>query len=108
YTRGFRAGGISQLSSDPGEASLQPFEPEYSNNVEVGSKNMLWNQRLQLNLAAFYSRVSNAQVPTLILPDAITMTQNTGRMESLGIELEATARVVRNLTLWGNAAFTHA
>ncbi len=108
YTRGFRAGGISQLSSDPSEASLRPFEPEYSNNVEVGSKNIWWNQRLQLNLAAFYSRVNDAQVPVLILPDAITMTQNTGRMESMGIELEATARIVSNLTLWGNAAFTHA
>ena len=108
YTRGFRAGGISQLSSDPGEASLRPFDPEYSNNIEVGTKNMLWGQRLQINLAAFYSRVNDAQVPTLILPDAITMTQNTGRMESMGIELEATARVARNLTLRGNGAFTHA
>lgn len=108
YTRGFRAGGISQLSSDPSEGSLRPFDPEYSNNVEVGSKNMLWNQRLQLNLAAFYSRVNDAQVPTLILPDAITVTENTGRMESMGIELEATTRAARNLTLWGNAAFTHA
>lgn len=108
YTRGFRAGGISQLSSDPGEASLRAFDPEYSDNVEVGAKNLFWNQRLQLNLAAFYSRVSDAQVPTLVLPDAITVTENTGRMESMGIELEATARAARNLTLWGNAAFTHA
>ena len=108
YSRGFRAGGISQLSSDPGEASLQAFNPEYSNNWEVGSKNILWGQRLQLNLAAFYSRVNDAQVPTLTLPDAITVTENTGRMESMGVELEATARAARNLTLWGNAAFTHA
>ncbi len=108
YTRGFRAGGISQLSSDPGEASLRPFDPEYSDNVEIGSKNMFFDRRLEVNLAAFYTRVHDAQVPTLVLPDAITVTQNTGRMESMGLELEATARVARNLSLWGNAAFTHA
>lgn len=108
YTRGFRAGGISQLSSDPQEASLQPFDPEYSDNVEFGTKNVFMDQRLQFNVAAFYMRVHDAQVPTLELPDAITVTQNTGRMESAGIEMELAARAVRNLSLWGNVAFTHA
>jgi Outer membrane receptor proteins, mostly Fe transport len=108
YTRGFRAGGISQLSSNPEEASLRPFDPEFSNNIEVGSKNLFIDRRLQLDVTAFYSRVNNAQVPTLILPDAITVTENTGRMQSLGAEAEVAARVVRNLTLWGSAAFTRA
>lgn len=108
YTRGFRAGGISQLSSDPQEASLQPFEPEYSDNVEFGTKNVFMDQRLEVNVAAFYTRVHDAQVPTLVLPDAITVTRNTGRMESTGIEVELAARAVRNLSLWGSVAFTHA
>lgn len=108
YTRGFRAGGISQLSSNPDEASLRPFDPEFSNNVEVGSKNLFLDRRLQLDVTAFYTHVNNAQVPTLLLPDAITVTENTGQMESMGAEVEVAARVVRNLTLWGSAAFTHA
>jgi len=108
FARGFRAGGISQLSSNPEEAPLRPFDPELSSNFEVGSKNFLLDQRLQLNLTAFYTRLNNAQVPALILPDAITVTENTGRMESLGAELEVAAKVVRNLSLWGSAAFTHA
>ncbi len=108
YTRGFRAGGISQLSSDPSEGSLRPFDPEYSNNVEVGSKNRFWDERLQVNAAVFYSSVNDAQVPTLLLPDAITVTQNTGRMVSMGVEVETEARVARNLSLWGNIGFTHA
>ncbi|WP_257666378.1 TonB-dependent receptor [Parapedobacter tibetensis] len=108
YARGFRAGGISQLSSDPGEAPLRSFDPEYSNNFEIGSKNTFLDQRIQLNLAAFYTKVNDAQVPTLLLPDAITVTQNTGRMESMGVELEVAVRIVPNLSLWGNTAFTHA
>ncbi|MFB2119251.1 TonB-dependent receptor [Parapedobacter sp. 2B3] len=108
YSRGFRAGGISQLSSDPSEASLRAFDPEYSDNIEVGAKNAFLNRQLEVNVAAFYTRVHNAQVPTLVLPDAITVTQNTGRMASMGLELEATARVVRNVSLWSNVAFTRA
>ena len=106
YARGFRAGGISQLSSE--DETLLPFDPEFSNNWEIGSKNFFFDQRLQLDVAAFYTNVRNVQVPTLILPDAITVTENTGRMASFGAELEVAARVVRNLTLWGSAAFTHA
>src|SRR5690606_38025598 len=108
YTRGFRTGGISQLSSDPTEASLRPFDPEYSDNVEIGDKNMLLDRRLEVNVASLYASVHDAQVGTVVLTDAITVTQNTGRMESMGMELEASARVVRNLSLWRNAAFTHA
>ena len=108
YALGFRAGGISQLSSDPSEASLRAFDPEYSYNVEIGSKNAFLDQRLKLDVAAFYSIVNDAQVPTLVLPDAITVTENTGRMESMGLELEAAGRAAKNLSLWGNIAFTHA
>lgn len=108
YSRGFRAGGISQLSSDPSEASLRPFDPEYSSNLEVGTKHLFLNKRVRFNAAAFYAAVVDAQVPALLLPDAITVTQNTGRLESLGLEVEAAARVVPNLSVWANGAFTHA
>src|SRR5690606_29944326 len=40
YSKGFRAGGISQLSSDPSAPPLVPYDSEYSDNFEIGSKNM--------------------------------------------------------------------
>ncbi len=108
YSRGFRAGGLSPLSSDPSEPPLLPFSPEFSDNIEIGTKNRFINNRLQLNLAAFFSQVNDAQVPTLIMPDAITVTQNTGRMESKGLEMEVSSRLLPNLDVWYNAAYTHA
>lgn len=107
YSRGFRTGGISPLSSNPAEASLRVFDPEYSNNIEFGSKNRFLN-RIQLNVAAFYTRVNQVQVPTLVLPDAITVTQNTGRMKSMGLEMELVAHIVKNLSLLGSGGLTHA
>src|SRR5690606_41792960 len=37
-TRGFRTGGISQVSSEPAEASVRAFDREYSASVGVGAR----------------------------------------------------------------------
>lgn len=109
YSRGFRAGGLTPLSSDPtGQPPLFPFQPEYSNNFEAGSKNILWDGRLSINAAAFYTKVTNAQVPTLILPDAVNITRNTGSLTSKGAELELAAKPVTNFTVAYNFGYTDA
>ncbi|HRH61002.1 MAG TPA: TonB-dependent receptor, partial [Chitinophagaceae bacterium] len=91
YSRGFRAGGLTQLSSDPSQPPLYPYKPEYSNNFEAGIKNNFLNNHLRANIAVFYTSVTDAQTPTLILPDAITVTKNTGKLNSKGIEGEFAA-----------------
>ena len=91
YSKGFRAGGLTPLSSDPSQPALFAFQPEYSNNFEIGIKNSLLNNQLLINVTAFYSRVTDAQVPTLVLPDAVTITKNTGKLTSKGLELESHA-----------------
>jgi iron complex outermembrane receptor protein len=108
YSRGFRAGGISQLGSDPSQPPLYAYKPEYNNNYEAGTKNTLLDKRLRVNIAAFYILVTNAQVPTLILPDAITITKNAGRLHSAGAEMELAATLVKGFELDYNAGFTHA
>ena len=82
---------INATISDPSQPPLHAFQPENSNNYEVGFKNLLFDNRLRLNITAFYTTINNAQVPTLILPDAITITKNAGELRSKGIELEAGA-----------------
>ncbi|OKS85046.1 TonB-dependent receptor [Mucilaginibacter polytrichastri] len=108
YSRGFRAGGITELSSDPSQPPLYTFNPEYSNNFEIGSKNTFFNNMLRLNVAAFYIHVNNAQVPTLILPDAITVTKNAGRLNSKGAELRLNATPVKWIAFDYNFGYTHA
>ena len=91
YSKGFRAGGLTPLSSDPSQPALYSYQPEYSNNFEAGIKNTFFKKRLLINFTAFYTTVTNAQVPTLILPDAVTITRNTGELKSKGAELETSA-----------------
>jgi iron complex outermembrane receptor protein len=108
YSKGFRAGGLSPLSSDPSQPPLIRYKPEYSNNIELGLKNTLFNNHARLNLTVFYTRLVDAQVPTLILPDAITIIQNRGKLNSKGIELEFTAQANTHLSIDYNAGITNA
>jgi len=107
YSRGFRTGGLTQLSSDPTQLPLVGFRPEYSNNYEAGLKTSLLNNLVRVNLAVFYSHVNDAQVPTLVLPDAITVTRNTGKLNSRGVEAELTAAPLKGLMLTYNIGYTH-
>jgi iron complex outermembrane recepter protein len=108
YSRGYRTGGLTQLSSDPSQPPLYAYKPEYSDNIEIGSKNNFLQNRLRLNIAAFYTTITNAQVPTLILPDAITVTKNAGRLDSKGVELELEATPLKGLEATYNFGYTHA
>lgn len=108
YSRGFRTGGITQLSSDPSQPPLYPYKPEYSNNFEIGIKNTFFNNRLRLNIAGFYTNVTDAQVPTLVLPEAIIITRNAGKLTSKGAELELAATPVKGLEIAYNFGYTKA
>ncbi|RFZ84111.1 TonB-dependent receptor [Mucilaginibacter terrenus] len=108
YSRGFRAGGLSQLGADPTQPPLYAFKPEYSNNFEVGSKNSLLNNKLRVNVSLFYIGINNAQVPTLILPQGLTVTRNAGKLHSKGAEAEVAATVLKGLDLSYNFGYTHA
>lgn len=109
YSRGYRAGGFTQLSSDPSsQPPLFPFKPEYSNNYEAGVKSNLPGKRLYMAIAFFYTRVNDAQVPTLVLPDAVTITKNAGKLDTRGVELEIVSKPVKGLEIDYNAGYTHA
>jgi len=97
YSRGFRAGGLTPLGSDPSQPPLYVYKPEYSSNLEVGSKNVFWKNRLLVNISMFYIKVNDAQVPTLMLPDAITTTTNAGALTSKGFDVHISATPVKDL-----------
>lgn len=108
YSRGYRTGGLTQLSSDPSQPPLYPYKPEYSNNIEAGVKNNFLDNRLSLNAAFFITHVNDAQVPTLVLPDAITVTKNTGKLASKGAELELIYKPIKGLQLEYSVGYTDA
>jgi len=108
YSRGFRAGGISQLSSDPSQPPLFAFKPEHSDNYEIGSKNTFFNNRLRVNVALFYSLVNNVQVPTLDISDLLVVTKNAGKLSSKGAEVEVVTTLLKGLDVFYNFGYTHA
>jgi iron complex outermembrane receptor protein len=108
YSRGYRAGGLTQLSSDPSQPPLFAYKPEYSGNLEIGTKNVFFDNRLQVNLSLFYIHVNDAQVPTLVLPEAITITKNAGTLTSKGVDLHLAAMPVKGLQIEYNLGISQA
>ncbi len=108
YSRGYRTGGLTALNSDPSQPPLYPYNPEYSNNMEAGIKNSFFQNRLQLNVSLFITKVTDAQVPTLLLPDAVTVTKNAGTLTSKGFEVEIAAKPVKGLQADYNFGYTDA
>jgi len=51
YRQGYRTGGLTQLSSDPSQPPLYPYQPEFSNNYELGWKGNYFANRFHTNLA---------------------------------------------------------
>ncbi len=108
YSRGYRTGGLTQLGADPSQPPLYAYKPEYSNNFEVGIKNTLFQNRVRANFALFYTTITNAQVPTLVLPAAITITKNAGGLTSKGIDAEIAATPVKGFEATYNFGYTYA
>ena len=107
YSRGFRTGGLTPLSSDPSQPPLVGFRPEYSSNYEAGIKSDWLNNALRLNADVFYTHINDAQEPTLVLPDAITITKNAGRLNNWGGEAELAATPFRGMGIVYNFGYTH-
>ncbi len=107
-SRGYRTGGFTQLSADPSQPALYEYKPEYSTSVEVGMKNNFLHNRVRLNFSLFYILVNDAQVPTLVLPQALTVTKNAGELVSKGAELEFSATPSKGWQIDYNLGYTHA
>lgn len=108
YSRGYRTGGLTQLGSDPTQPPLFAYKPEYSDNFELGIKSTLWQNRLRANISLFYNLITDAQVPTLVLPAAITITKNAGSLTSKGLDAEFTATICKGLEASYNFGYTDA
>jgi iron complex outermembrane receptor protein len=99
YTRGFRAGGVN-AQRVPASVRLT-FDPEYSNNFEVGYKASLADNKLSIGASAFLIQWKSLQFFNPISPNEFATT-NVGDAQSLGLELEISAIPVKGLQLDGS------
>jgi len=79
------------------------FKPDSLWSYEIGSKSRLLDNRLALNLAAFYIDWKDIQQDVVLPQSGFDFETNVGKAKSYGLEAEARLRVTDDLTL--NAAF---
>ncbi len=107
--RGFKSGGFDGRSNDATQAV--PYDPETMWSYEAGLKSTLWDGRATLNLAAFYNDYKDLQLSSFVA-DAkgsfAALFTNAGAATTRGLEVEANARVSREVTLTGTIALMSA
>lgn len=106
--RGAKAGGFNAGAFDTEAAGN--FDPEFNWTYEIGLKNTLFNRRLTLNIAAFYTDWTDQQLrvrdPTNPGPNFVqAITTNVGNAEVYGIEGSAAFQFENGFSIDGNAAY---
>ncbi len=99
YAQGFKSGGF------PAEAPVIagvsgpniPFMPETSKVLEVGVKSSIWDGKGQISANLFRTDVSNYQVSYLPAGSINATIINAGKLRTQGLEIDAAARITRDL-----------
>lgn len=85
YSRGFKSGGFTQRVFPPLPETPE-FDPEFVDAFEVGIKTELFDNRLRLNLAGFYSDYDDLQV--IVNEGVAPVVRNAGAATLAGFEAE--------------------
>lgn len=107
YSEGFKSGGFNQAATSV-EAFTTGFDSEEINSYEVGMKSRWLKNRLQLNVAAFFSDYTNLQISNFIPSasgGAISVINNAGEAEIQGLEFELIAQPIEDLNIFINYAY---
>jgi iron complex outermembrane receptor protein len=113
YARSFKSGGIN-LSGLPLDANSQPIlsagsvRPEKVNHFEAGLKTQFFDRRATLNLAAFWTEISDYQATVTngqlgVLRGYLA---NAEKVRVRGVEADFSARPSERFNIYLNGAFT--
>ncbi len=112
YARGAKTGGFNTGLNVT--AAQRTYQPEYSNNYELGLKTTLFNRVLTLNAAAYYDdwqdQQATCQNPVTSGGSSTNRSYlcNVAASEIYGLELEAVVRPSPYFALAANYTYTHA
>jgi iron complex outermembrane receptor protein len=95
---GYKAGGFNLRTALP---TISPFEEESLLQYEAGVKTRWWDDRIQVNFAAFYSDYEDIQTDIFAAGPggATSVTVNGGQASIPGVELEVLAEPVEGVRL---------
>lgn len=122
--KGYRTGGINPgvgtfcnadleaLGVSPGPSGLRELPPQYSSDslwsYELGAKNTLFGNRMQINSSVFFIDWSNIQQNVYLPTCAEQFVANLGVAHSLGAEVDLAVRPTDAFTLGATIAYTDA
>lgn len=101
WSRGYRSGGFSGRGQTL-FSSTTPFQPETVDSFEIGLKSDFFDNKLLVNLSAFYADYKNLQQNTTVLVGNTnaneTVVSNVGAAKVKGLEADITYRATDDLT----------
>ena len=112
YARGAKTGGFNTGLNV--FANQRSYQPEYSNNYEVGLKSDLLDRRLRFNVAAYYDdwkdQQATCQNPISAGGSSTNRSYlcNVAASHIYGVESEIVVRPATGFTLSGSYTYTHA
>ena len=105
YETGYRAGGMQLAEGHP------TYEPEFLDSFTVGSKNRFFDNKVQLNLEAFWWKYKDQQITYFTVDTSGTLVnsnENAGRVDIKGAEADLIVKPMRNTTLSAKVAYLDA
>ena len=111
YSEGFKSGGFPGGGNNSLIASTG-FDPEEAISYEIGTKTQWLDNRLRLNVAAFYTDYTDLQILQLLVPVGAPLTnpgslitQNAADAEIQGVEVEFTIVPAENWLIQGSYTY---
>ena len=110
YSEGFRSGGFNGRATAPG--NIGPYDPESVKSWEAGAKFTMFDNRFQLNLAAFTVKYDDKQ-EDIVKPGedgqaTLTIVENASSAKMEGLEMDFTWVITEGLSLRGNVGLLDA
>ena len=99
---GYKAGGFSDVQN----VGSVPYGPENITSYEIGAKNQLLDNKLQLNLSAFRYNYKDQQISQF--SNGFTAIFNAGKSRIWGLEAEFVAKPTTHDQLDGYVGYLHA
>ncbi len=105
YSKGFRPGGANRAKDPTTHEFVQPYQPEYLVNYELGWKTQWANRHVRWNGALFRENWNDFQFSYLVPPNSLTAIANAGKARIDGLESDVEWAVQGGLNLTANMTF---
>ncbi|MFN3232290.1 MAG: TonB-dependent receptor [Alphaproteobacteria bacterium] len=112
YAEGFHSGGFFGVNQNVADFERDQYDPEFAKTYEFGIKSQFLDNRVQANLALFYNDFKDKQEQSVQFDPSTntvaTVFSNVADAVYKGVELELTALVTENFTIFGSVGYLKA